>query len=154
MSLLDSIRGRRQSAEDTAKARYRALIIKAAGNGSELGDRETAELDTIAAGLGHTPDDIASHLAAVTDANRLRPQAGRRVELKAARLKAKDHLEEVGKARQATIEKANAEFGVAEASMGQALEALRQAHIAADELGKLATAHPWLIEPAAIEVAK
>ena len=145
MSLMSTILGRRQSVEDAARARYRTLIIRGAGEDKVLADKEVAELDELAVRFGYSPTDIEKQLAAVSEAARLRPIAASMAEAQDDRHAAERELQKVSAEKAAAVAKFTDELTAIEMRQGKALGRASAACQAVNGLEQLVRDFPWLV---------
>ena len=146
MSLMSTILGRRQGVEDTARARYRALIIKGAGEDKTLTDKEVAELDELAVRFGYSAEDLGKQLEAVVEAARLRPIAASMAEAQDDRHAAGRELQEVSVKKAAAVAKFTAELFDIEKRQDKASARTHLARDANTALEQLTRDFGWLIE--------
>ena len=136
---------RRQSAEDAARARYKALIVKGAIGKGKPTDAEIAEMDELTVRFGYAPADFEAHLLAIAEVARLRPIAATMEAVQADRHAAAKEVDEISKEKTAAVEKFNAAILVADTRQNAAMERARQAGGAVNELERLIRAYPWLL---------
>ena len=145
MSLMSTILGRRQSVEDSARARYRALIIRGAGEDKTLTDREIGELDSLAARFGYSAEDLGKQLEAVAEAARLRPVVATMAEAQDDRYAAGREFQEVGEKKAAAIAKFTVELTAIERRQNKAMSRAMAARDANTALEQLTRDFGWLV---------